>query len=517
MAKNKLSIYLIKEGIDAENIFNKDYDVNILKTYTENKKVYYIASSIHSPNWLENFFGFKDDDLLQASSRAILIDKINIDDKERIFALTFGYSKNMFADDVLEEQFGLKIVLNSVGTNDIRKIAKISVGSNQKQTQEQMPKAANIAEFGFDVERDLIKNVTGKCEIEEFEKAHLIGGDIFSLLVDRNVDNIDDFLKFCYKKYKEEIYKENFEWIDNIKEIKSKTEKDNLDIALIEYIKQEKYDCVWSTIPEVIEWENISGFRYQGDSQIYDDIHIEKVISTFSKELTNVQQLKNKKIIMVDANGEEVGNWSFYKCIVAEIEIGGISYCLNNGKWYYINKDYSQIVEREYESIELLDKDFIKYTNDMNNEDDYNEKLASELGNAYLIHKIGEIPYGGGKGNKIEVCDVMTDNKELMHIKKNGSSACLSHLFNQATVASELLMDKAFRTKANNKMKEKGFKISFPEQYSTSDYTIIIGIINKYEDERPKIPFFSKVSIRYTINSLKRLGYKVKLKNITRE
>ena len=50
------------------------------------------------------------------------IEKINIDNKEIEFALTFGYAKNLFAEDVIEEQFGLKIVLNTVGINDIRKI-----------------------------------------------------------------------------------------------------------------------------------------------------------------------------------------------------------------------------------------------------------------------------------------------------------------------------------------------------------------------------------------------------------
>ena len=40
--------------------------------------------------------------------------------------------------------------------------------------------------------------------------------------------NIEDFLIYCYTKYKEEKYKENFEWIDNIKEVKSKIEKDKI-------------------------------------------------------------------------------------------------------------------------------------------------------------------------------------------------------------------------------------------------------------------------------------------------
>ena len=215
MARNKLSIYLIKEGVNEENIFDEDSNIQLLKKYNNNKKLYYIPSWIHSPRWLDEFFGIESNELQQTNSRAILIDKLNINGEEKTFALTFGYSKNLFAEDVIEEQFGLKIVLNTVGINDIRKISKISVGSNQKQSQEQMPKATNINEFGFDLERDLIKSVTGKCNDKMFEKVNLIGGDIFSILVERDINNIDEFLIYCYKKYKEEKYKENFEKLSN--------------------------------------------------------------------------------------------------------------------------------------------------------------------------------------------------------------------------------------------------------------------------------------------------------------
>ena len=150
----------------------------------------------------------------------------------------------------------------------------------------------------------------------------------------------------------------------------------------------------------------------------------------------------------------------------------------------------------------------------MEDEDDYNERLSESLSNAYLIHKIGEIPFGGGKGNKIELCDVMTNDNKLIHIKKNGGSAYLSHLFNQATVSAELLLDGTFRSKVNKKMDEFNFDKKFDSSFNATDYTIIIGIINKYHEERPKIPFFSKVSLRYTINSIKNMGYKVQLKNI---
>ena len=379
-----------------------------------------------------------------------------------------------------------------------------------------MPKATNINEFGFDLERDLIKSVTGKCNDKMFEKVNLIGGDIFSILVERDINNIEEFLIYCYKKYKEEKYKENFEWIDNIKEVKSKKEKEQLDNLLIQYINEKRFECIWMSIPEVINWEDISGFCYTNDDKAYDDIIIEKVIEALKNDLSDIEQLKRKKVIMKDIEGKEIEKWSAYKCIIAEIKFNEKSYCLNNGKWYCINKDFSDKIEREYNNIEISNLNFIDYNSDMKDEDDYNEKLSNSLQNAYLIHKIGEIPFGGGKGNKIELCDIMTQDNQLIHIKKNGGSSYLSHLFNQAAVSAELLLDANFRSKVNIKMNEFKFNKEFSADFKPNNYTIIIGIINSYNDERPKIPFFSKVSLRYTINYMKNIGYNVQLKNINK-
>ena len=515
MAKNKLSIYLIKEDINEEEIFEENSGVNILKKYAENKILYYLPSYIHEPNWLKSFFNLKCDELHQANSRAVLLNKLKIEGKERIFAITFGYAKNLFAEDVLEEQFGLKIVLNTVGMNDIRKISKVSVGTNQKQSQEQMPKASNINEFGFDLDRDLIMNVTGKCDDEVFEKANLIGGDIFSILIERNIDNIDEFLIYCYKKYKEDKYKENFEWIDNIKEVKAKSEKEELDKILIEYINNSKFDCVWMSIPEVINWELVKGFSYTNEDILYDDIFIKKFIESIRNDLDNIEQIKRRKIRMFDIEDKEINKWSAYRCINAEIQYNQKSYCLNNGKWYHINKDFSNKIEAEYNNISLSDLSFIDYSQEIRDEDEYNEKLTNSM-DGYLIHKIGEIPFGGGTGNRIELCDVMTKNNELIHIKKNGGSAYLSHLFNQAAVSAELLLDSSFRKKVNEKLEENKFEKKFPTNFNATNYTIVIGIINKYHEERPKIPFFSKVSLGYTIKRMRNFGYKVEIKNINK-
>ena len=73
-----------------------------------------------------------------------------------------------------------------------------------------------------------------------------------------------------------------------------------------------------------------------------------------------------------------------------------------------------------------------------------------------------------------------------------------------------MLLDPEFRNAANKKMNKELFDDSF----SSKDYTIILAVITDKDIDRPKIPFFSKVSIRYAIDGLQRKGYKVKVANI---
>lgn len=222
---------------------------------------------VHAPSWLKSFFLKNDnDDMLQANSRVILLKKKVFENEERVFALTFGYARFLFKANVLEEQFGLRIVLNTIQQNEIRKISKTSVGTNQKQSNEQLPKNSDISEFGFDINRDLMKNVSGKSEDEMFEKSMLTGGDIFSLTVGRDISNIDEFLEYCYHRYKDTTYQDKFAWIDNIKYVRDKSIIEQLDTKLIEEINNKNYTQVWMAVPEVVEWEDIKDFLISNDS-----------------------------------------------------------------------------------------------------------------------------------------------------------------------------------------------------------------------------------------------------------
>ena len=519
MSKISLSIYLIKEGIDDfDNIKEK---CELLREYNENKKMYYKSSSVDEPEWLSKFFKFKNEKIKISNARVLLLRRLKTsDNKIRIFGIVFGLGKTFFKEDVIEEQFGLKIVLNSIEKNKIRRISKIDIGKNYKQSSEQLPKENNIFEFGFDANRDLIKYVTGKSQDDMFENSMLTGGDLFNVSVERDVDNIEDFLQYIYSKYISNNYKNDYPWLDNIKYIRNKSMIKELNEEAVNLLNKKEFDKIWIAVPELVKWDKIRCIKISGakNDEEKTDIDINDFMNSYRNNIIdNFDQIKNKKInVYSNEDDRKLFSWSAHKCLVGNIEHKGKSYSINDGNWYEINKDFKNEIEQEYNKIPISNIQFIDCAKDFK-EDDYNEKLKESLKECFHLHKT-LIPTSG-TGNNIELCDILYDNN-LIHIKEGESSSYLSHLFNQASVSCSLLKNPSFRRKVNNKLKEKKIEYVFPENFDTNKYNVILGIINNKDEEngRPKIPFFSKVSISYTYDLVKNtLGYNFYIKHIQRQ
>ena len=81
-------------------------------------------------------------------------------------------------------------------------------------------------------------------------------------------------------------------------------------------------------------------------------------------------------------------------------------------------------------------------------------------------------------------------------------------------VSSQMWLDSGSRQQLKDKMLAEGYPDVIPERFNSTDYEVVIAIINKFTEERPKIPFFSKVAICFTIKNIKNYGFKVSIKNI---
>ena len=513
---NKLSIYLIKDEF-AEN------DEDIIKSGSvllgeldDLGKVYYNPSQVTPPKWVESFFCNKLESgkMFTSNVRAVLIARVKIDDKcKKTFAIVMGYGKYLLVDDVIENDFGLKVVLNTITPNSLRKINKTNIGGNQKTSNEQLPLASDIDDFGFDIDRDLIGNITGRSDDDVIATGMMTGGDLLSLSAQVDVTNLADFLKRVYKRYISVEYKKYFGWVDNIRRVK--------DPKLIGYLEKETVHLineqspnVWMAVPDVLEWEKIDGFKYAG-RQTYPDLDISIFKDSFKDGLKRFDQIKQKTVRAIDAcDGESLYmSWAAHKCLYAELEYEGKVYCISKGQWFCVEKDFVKTVNDIYESIPISDMSFLEHPNEKLKESEYTRRFVKSAPDKLLCMDQKTIMYGGGQ-SKIELCDVLTVDKKFIHIKPYTGSATLSHLFSQSVVSAELILgDGEFRRKANDKIKENsGDNRFYVEEGTRPD--IVLAIISKEDCERPKLPFFSKVALRYTKRRLDALKCNLAIKNI---
>lgn len=517
---NKLSIYLIKPEYTDYNLILKKANLLHVKNIESIGAFYYGEHHTYEPTWVKKFFsGYLNDlGLFNSSSKGVLLLEAGKNENKRTFAIAFGYGWQYLNNGVYEERFGLKAALNIIDPAKLRKIDKKNMSVAPKDSSEQLTKSGFAADFGIDIEQDLIRSVTGQTkEPERFGKS-ATGKDALVLSAPVNLTEIKNFLSECSELFSSDEYKKDFGWIDQVAEIKDRKIIEGLNRKLIENIKNNILEMTWMAVPEIIKWESSGGFRYStedGDIEPHEDIFLPDFIATMEGgDEIALEILKSEEVHEVSAEDERTLNqWSVYDCIYSEQREESLkkTFLLSNGRWYEIAQDFAEEVNRDF--IGIRDKECKVSLSECNGEKegDYNVRVAKEFSCCLMDKKL--IQHGGGY-SQIEFCDLFTKDRKIIHIKHYGGSSVLSHLFFQGLVSGEtFLRDKKFREKVNLKL-EDGFKMQDTSKRPTpSDYEIVFGIIST-ASKPLELPFFSKVSLRNAVNRLETFGYPVSLVKI---
>lgn len=511
---NHFSVYLIKAEVNkVEDIVKskeKPIGIDGIGYFVFDK------SLPHPPDWVRDFFGSileGNTQILTSTAKGVLVVPIRKNNKVRHFAVVFGFGRHLLNEGVIEERFGLKIVLNSLDASSLRSIDKTTLGSIPKHSREQMSKDVAAADFGIDIEQDLVSSVTGKSRDDQFGKL-ITGKDALNCSVKVDATNIAEFLQHCLERYESSDYKKDFEWIDQITDIRDKKIEEELNLTLVEKLNKRDLKKIWMAVPEIVNWSDIKGFRYVNSKYTitHDDLDIEKYLQELGGPL-EIGFFKEPQVYAISASTDNIlEQWSMFRCIYAEIELKENMYLLSNGKWYKIAKGFTEQIQKEFESIKRSDIVLPECT--AIQEKEYNSNAARIIDNACCMDT-ELIPYGGGRSS-IEFCDIFTTDKKILHVKRYGNSNVLSHLFSQGVVSGEIFIsDTDFRKKLNTKLPGTHKLINPDIQPLAREYEIIFCIISE-SDNPLDIPFFSKVSLKNARRRLMTYGYNVSIKQIKR-
>ncbi len=511
---NRFSVYMIKsECVRLEDIIESPEPPLAIEGIGH---FVFAESYPHPPDWVKSFFGSSLDEdkrILTSSAKGVLVIPIKKNKVVTYFAVSFGFGRHLLKDGVVEERFGLKTVLNSLDVSSFRSIDKTALGSVPKHSREQMSRDVAAADFGIDIEQDLISSITGKSRDEKFGRI-ITGKDGLSGSTKVDVTNIVEFLSHCLDRYNSSDYKKDFEWIDQITDIRDKRVEEELNLILIDKLNRLDLTKIWMAVPEVVDWSDVKGFRYfrAKHGQLYDDLDIAECLTEINSPVT-IDSLKEPRVFMISASTEDIlDNWSMFRCIYAEIELRKEIYILNNGKWYKIAKGFTEQVQKDFDNIT---KSNIALPDcSVTEEGDYNLSATEILTDACCMD--GELVSHGGGHSSVEFCDIYTKDKKILHIKRYGGSNVLSHLFSQGVVSGELFVsDSDFRKKLNIKLPTTHKLVDPNVQPNAREYEVVYGIISD-STNKLDIPFFSKVSLRNARRRLTTYGYQVSIKQIKR-
>lgn len=437
--------------------------------------------------------------------------------ESRYFVLTFGQgSRFLIKDDVCEERFGLLVALNSVDKDSFRCIDKQSLDTIQSHTRIQSGQETTADQFGLDVEQDMLKAIVG-TPTDSGLGSRMTGTDSLSVSVRMGLSDLAALLKAYKEKFEKDLSATDYEWVNNISIVNSSSLIHELDNELINKLIEKDYANLWLAIPEIIPWDSVKGFVYSsGKSLLYPDIKLEGFLATMNDDVPiTLELLKQRRVSCADADHKKVfKSWPIYKCVYLEVDYAGKKYVLNDGKWFNVSTDFVKRTNDEFKKIKSSALTLPEYVG--GGEGEYNKSVSEKYPTKFaLLDDKKKISHGGGHG-QVEVCDLLSVDKQLVHVKMYGKSNVFSHLFSQGFVSGRLLqLDAEFRKKVKDKLKAPfDALINIGSRPAEKEFTIIFAVISESPEKALYLPFFSRVNLNNTAKTLKGFGYNVELLKI---
>jgi uncharacterized protein (TIGR04141 family) len=555
MAKRRrsLTVFHIRSYIEGQKV---DTFEQILRNPTEvqsfdltaemafEARLFVSMSALRLPSWVAFLQeGFSDLIISEIqSTRAVLAIRIQYEDGYEIFAFTFGYGRYLLHPSSYDRNYGLRVALNVIydqiagefNPNRVRSVDAKTVAANTILTRRQTDRKASFETFGIDIQRDLLRAVTGTPIKSDVWGTLISGSDSLTANPTIEFEDLGNYCNLIATTYGKDTYKESFYWIDNLKPITDPEQIMNLEKSLINTILNNS-DKICLTVPEIVEWGEISTFCFSFErDNTFDDPDDGNLVDALRRtghldELT-IENLRRTWALEGLSNESDVEyDWSLLKCLSGEIELDGKKYILSEGEFWEVSNDF---IKKLDEFIEALPETVYPLPDSPGDitEGDYNVLAGQSNPNFLLMDK--KVVTILGKTTPIEICDLFTDTGCFVHVKRKLSSSALSHLFAQGLNSADLfLMNPDFRTAVMNKIREQeearvaeSGDSTFRGRFSTfsvegiapGQYEISYAIIAKWRGRTfsGALPFFSKLTLRNHVEGLRRMGYKITVARI---
>jgi len=523
--KQRLSFSLVKPGIDfdmTEEIIEPSEKGELhsyaVKVFSEDRDSLFLRASHQAkPRWLALVEDHIEGDLVSvfgASSSGVLLVPAGDD----LLAVSFGYGRHLLRKEAVVHDFGLRVVLNEIDPTLIKSIDARTFDELLIHTKRGVSKDSPLSAFDLDSSKDLLRAVSGRSAPDGL--GALSGSAALTLNTDVALPALPQLARELTAAYRSERYKENFKAIDQVRGEQDPDVIAALDNRLLGALRAEEMTEMHLAIPEAVDWQQIAGVRFTIGRRRHDPMPDPR-ISIYRRlrpaEKIDLKRLRNDRVVAISALDEEeiYDKWSVYDCLVFEIEHQGELFVLSGGQWYRVEEAFREEVTAFAKSVPELELELPGPAPETK-ESIYNEAAATAVGGICLDERT--VPLGGI--DRAEICDILSPDGILIHVKKRGASSTLSHLFAQGTVSCELLLrDGQFLEDARNLVEgiNPDFAALLPERLGERERLKVAYVVlsRGQRPDRPYgLPFFSLVNLRRAAQTLEAAGVSVFMKEV---
>ncbi len=347
--QQQLTFYLIKADVERSAILRpgdgvREYEVRDLPGLQPALFVRSVAP--HPPRWVDYLTRHIDVDLgplFAASASAVLL----FEAAGRLLALTFGQGRHLLDPVCYEQDFGLRVVLNTVAPDQLRSIDAKTTEELTLHTRRDVSRASSLPAFGLDISRDLMRAVTGVPEDESLGR-RVSGSDSLAVASRAQIHDLPALGERLVAAYGSDRYKQHFDFIDHLRPVRDRTVVAHLEAKLLEALQTRQIDDLHLAAPEPLDWRNLDGFRFStqpDDVELETDPRISTYLETRAPTMLTLEHLKQDRVIAFSATDGGISEqWPVHRCIVFETADDEFLYVLSAGDWYRISRSFRDVV-----------------------------------------------------------------------------------------------------------------------------------------------------------------------------
>jgi len=524
LLRNDITPDWIYADMEAKHLALFKIIENVQNAPQGSSAVYWQVTKKNSKIWWQEYWGIEGT-VSHIFPNAIIF----IPSSNRWFAISQGYASKYIKTEYIDTQFSFYTALNMVEPEKLTATKVYQPDASLRQLNQINSGTSLLKLPMYDVfSTSIIRDVAGivKPSILPLLKS-VNGGPAKALMINATItpNQFDVSLAKFLELSESQEFKEHFEFVNNISEVKNTEIQQNLDSMLESTIIKRDFETIQVGLPEITDqfgwiWK-LSPLS--GEFLPITDLTSDFIFSQIGTEVITCDELKRRFKILAkeDEDSPYTKSFNLYKCIVFEARIKDETqyrYFLIEGTWYEVKQDLLNRIDNTLNSIESEEQlpfsipPFLSLLQDSGNEGSYNIALASKL-HGICLDKKNFSPRGQ---TQIEPCDVLLQHESklyFMHNKVFRSSSELSHLFSQSLNSARLFLNnqdsrRRIKTKIQDSNTQPELITQFQELVdSDGQITVVLGIIEKPSISHTiqTLPLFSKMSLLTLVRSLKEM------------